>query len=226
VAAVLVQRAVVLAHARAISAPAAPEAPSRAEREKGARVAAGPATPTPSEGARPPGAGSGEGGATAHPVRVTVNGRLHVGAVEARQTLADFLRDDLGLTGTHLGCEHGVCGACTIALDGQPVRACLLLAVQADGASLRTVEGLAGPEGLSPLQDALREHHGLQCGFCTPGVLMTLEAFLAEAPDPTETQVREALAGNLCRCTGYQGIVAAALAVAAGRRRRAEEARR
>jgi carbon-monoxide dehydrogenase small subunit len=126
--------------------------------------------------------------------------------------LGDFLRRDLGLTGTHLGCEHGVCGACTVHLDGEAVRSCILFAVQADGAKVTTVEGLARPDGtLHPLQQAFRDHHGLQCGFCTPGMLMTLAAFLAENANPTEREVREAISGNLCRCTGYQGIVAAAL---------------
>jgi carbon-monoxide dehydrogenase small subunit len=134
--------------------------------------------------------------------------------VEVRKTLADFLRDDLDLTGTHLGCEHGVCGACTIVMDGAAVRSCLLFAVQAHGRDLQTVEGLADGDRLNPLQEAFREHHGLQCGFCTPGFLMTLTCFLRETPNPTEAQVREAISGNLCRCTGYKNIVAAALAAA------------
>ena len=148
-------------------------------------------------------------------IRVTVNGRVHEAAVEPRRTLADFLRDDLGLTGTHLGCEHGVCGACTIVLDGDAVRSCLLLAVQAHGREVLTVESLADGDRLHPLQEAFREHHGLQCGFCTPGFLMTLTCFLRDHPDPTEAEIREALAGNLCRCTGYKNIVAAARAAAA-----------
>ncbi len=148
-------------------------------------------------------------------IRVTVNGRVHEAAVEPRRTLADFLRDDLGLTGTHLGCEHGVCGACTIVLDGDAVRSCLLLAVQAHGREILTVESLADGDRLHPLQEAFREHHGLQCGFCTPGFLMTLTCFLRDHPDPTEAEIREALAGNLCRCTGYKNIVAAARAAAA-----------
>jgi carbon-monoxide dehydrogenase small subunit len=152
---------------------------------------------------------------TERTVRLTVNGRAVRRAVPVRVTLADFLRDELGLTGTHLGCEHGVCGACTVVMDGEPVRACLLLAVQADGAALFTVEGLADGDRLHPLQEAFRAHHGVQCGFCTPGMLMTLLCFLRERPDPGEGEVREALAGNLCRCTGYQGIVAAALDAAA-----------
>ena len=147
-------------------------------------------------------------------IRVTVNGRAHERTVEARKTLADFLRDDLDLTGTHLGCEHGVCGACTVILDGAAVRSCLLFAVQAHGHEIQTVEGLAAGDTLNPLQEAFREHHGLQCGFCTPGFLMTLTCFLRDCSNPSEAQVREAISGNLCRCTGYQNIVAAALAAA------------
>jgi aerobic carbon-monoxide dehydrogenase small subunit len=147
-------------------------------------------------------------------IRVTVNGRTYDKTVEVRKTLADFLRDDLDLTGTHLGCEHGVCGACTIVMDGAAVRSCLLFAAQAHGRELQTVEGLADGERLNPLQEAFREHHGLQCGFCTPGFLMTLTCFLRETPDPSEAEVREAISGNLCRCTGYKNIVAAALAAA------------
>ena len=150
-------------------------------------------------------------------IAVTVNGRRHQAEVETRYTLADFLRQQLQLTGTHLGCEHGVCGACTVLLDGQSVRSCLMLAVQANGHEITTVEGIAlSATELHPLQEAFREHHGLQCGFCTPGMLTTLMEFLREHPAPTEAQVREAISGNLCRCTGYQGIVDAALA-AAGR---------
>jgi len=145
-------------------------------------------------------------------ITLTVNGVRHEREVETRLTLGDFLRRDLGLTGTHLGCEHGVCGACTVHLDGEAVRSCILFAVQADGARVTTVEGLAKPDGtLHPVQQAFRDHHGLQCGFCTPGMLMTLAAFLAENANPTEREVREAISGNICRCTGYQGIVAAAL---------------
>ena len=145
-------------------------------------------------------------------ITLTVNGVRHEREVETRLTLGDFLRRDLGLTGTHLGCEHGVCGACTVHLDGEAVRSCILFAVQADGARVTTVEGLARPDGtLHPVQQAFRDHHGLQCGFCTPGMLMTLAAFLAENANPTEREVREAISGNICRCTGYQGIVAAAL---------------
>ena len=149
-------------------------------------------------------------------VRVGVNGVEYERAVEPRLLLSDFLRHELGLTGTHVGCEHGVCGACTVLIDGEPVRSCLMFAVQADGARIETVEGLAGADGaLHPIQQAFWERHGLQCGFCTPGILMTLKAFLAEAPDPTGEEVREALSGNLCRCTGYQNIVRAALDAAA-----------
>ena len=147
-------------------------------------------------------------------IRVTVNGRPYERTVEARKTLADFLRDDLALTGTHLGCEHGVCGACTIVVDGAAVRSCLLFAAQMGGPTIQTVEGLADGERLNPLQEAFREHHGLQCGFCTPGFLMTLTCFLQECPNPSEGEIREAIAGNLCRCTGYQNIVAAARAAA------------
>jgi carbon-monoxide dehydrogenase small subunit len=143
-------------------------------------------------------------------VRLTVNGHEREAATEARTTLADFLRERCGLTGTHLGCEHGVCGACTVLLDGAPVRACLVLAVQATGAEVTTVEGLSGPDGdLSLVQAAFRDCHGLQCGFCTPGFVVTVTAFLRDHPDPSDQEIREALSGNLCRCTGYQGIVAA-----------------
>ena len=149
-----------------------------------------------------------------HSVTVTVNGRVYTRAVESRLLLSDFIRHDLGLSGTHVGCEHGVCGACTVLLDGQPVRACLLLAVQVDGQTLTTVEGLGTPEKLHPLQQAFWDKHGLQCGYCTPGILMTLVPFLAENPRPTEAEVRAALSGNLCRCTGYQNIVKAVLLAA------------
>ncbi len=153
-------------------------------------------------------------------IEVTVNGQRSEREVEARLLLSDFLRHDLGLTGTHVGCEHGVCGACTVLLDGEPVRSCLLLAVQADGHEVATVESLSGPgpDRLHPLQEAFREAHGLQCGFCTPGFLMTLLPFLDENPDPTEPEIRAAISGNLCRCTGYQHIVDAVL-LAAKRRR-------
>ena len=152
-------------------------------------------------------------------IRVTVNGRVHEKSVEVRKTLADFLREDLDLTGTHLGCEHGVCGACTVAVDGAAVRSCLLFAAQMDGHAIETVESLADGETLNPLQAAFHEHHGLQCGFCTPGFLMTLTCLLRENPTPSETQIRETIAGNLCRCTGYANIVTAALTVAAQAKR-------
>lgn len=154
-------------------------------------------------------------------VAITVNGSSYERSVEARMLLSDFLRHELGLTGTHVGCEHGVCGACTVLLDGESVRSCLLFAVQANGHNITTVEGLSSltptplppgegqgvREGLHPLQQAFWEAHGLQCGYCTPGILMTLVPFLKENPDPTEEQIRHALSGNLCRCTGYQHIV-------------------
>jgi len=149
-------------------------------------------------------------------VALTVNGVQHDVEVETRRLLSDALRHDVGLTGTHVGCEHGVCGCCTVLLDGRPVRSCLVLAVQAAGADIRTVEGLAGPDGrLAPLQQAFKEHHGLQCGFCTPGFLMTASTFYREAPDMTDEEIREALGGQLCRCTGYVGIVRAVRAAAA-----------
>ena len=145
-------------------------------------------------------------------VTLTVNGKRYSAEAEVRLTLADFIRHTLGLTGTHLGCEHGVCGACTILLDGQSARSCLMLAVQADGHEILTVEGIApNDKELHPLQEAFRDNHGLQCGFCTPGMLTTLLEFLRDNPNPTEQEVRIAISGNLCRCTGYQGIVAAAL---------------
>lgn len=151
-----------------------------------------------------------------HEVSLIVNGIEYSETVESRWSLADFLRQKLGLTGTHLGCEHGVCGACTVLLEGQTVRSCLTLAVQANRKSIETVEGLApSPTELNVLQQAFWENHGLQCGFCTPGILMTLTEFLRDNPDPSEPDVREALSGNICRCTGYQGIVAAALDAAA-----------
>jgi carbon-monoxide dehydrogenase small subunit len=144
-----------------------------------------------------------------------VNGRAYTGDVEPRLLLSDFIRDQLGLTGTHVGCEHGVCGACTILWDDEPVRSCLAFAVQADGAALRTVEGLAPSDGgLHPIQQAFQESHGLQCGFCTPGILMSVEALLHANPQPSEDEVREFLGGNLCRCTGYQNIVDAVLLAA------------
>jgi aerobic carbon-monoxide dehydrogenase small subunit len=145
-------------------------------------------------------------------IAVTVNGKRHEATVPVRVTLADFLRHQLGLTGTHLGCEHGVCGACTILLDGYTARSCLMLAVQADGHEIMTVEGIATGAGtLHPLQQAFHEHHGLQCGFCTPGILTTLIELLRDNPDPTEEDIRIGISGNLCRCTGYQNIVTAAL---------------
>ena len=144
------------------------------------------------------------------PVRVTVNGRPRTVAIEPRQTLADFLRDECRLTGTHLGCEHGVCGACTVLLDGAAVRSCLVFAVQTDGAEVTTIEGIGAPDGaLSTVQEAFRDCHGLQCGFCTPGFVVSVTAFLRDHADPTNDEIRVALSGTLCRCTGYQGIVAA-----------------
>jgi len=151
-------------------------------------------------------------------VRIEINGRVYEGEVEPRTLLSDFIRHRAGLTGTHVGCEHGVCGACTVQLDGEPMRSCLMLAVQADGLSVRTVEDLAGPGGeLSPLQQAFTDHHALQCGFCTAGFLMTADALLRRrrAEPIGEAEIREELAGNLCRCTGYEGIVAAVRAAAA-----------
>jgi carbon-monoxide dehydrogenase small subunit len=142
-------------------------------------------------------------------IALTVNGVPHRATVETRKTLADFLREDCVLTGTHLGCEHGVCGACTVILDGDALRSCLMFAVQADGATITTVEGLAPPGELSPIQEAFRAEHGLQCGFCTPGFIVSVHAFLAEHPEPTREEILDALSGNLCRCTGYQGIVRA-----------------
>jgi aerobic-type carbon monoxide dehydrogenase small subunit (CoxS/CutS family) len=141
-------------------------------------------------------------------IAVRVNGELHEGEVEPRTLLSDFIRHDVGLTGTKVGCEHGVCGACTVQLDGEPVRSCLMLAVQANGRSLRTIEGLA-IDGEHPLQRAFHERHALQCGFCTAGFLMSLEPFVRDHPEPSEAEIREALAGNICRCTGYRGMVEA-----------------
>ena len=140
-------------------------------------------------------------------VSVTVNGRLRSAEVEPRLLLSDLLRHHFGLTGTHVGCEHGVCGACTVRLDGEAVRSCLLLAVQADGTAIVTVEGLAGTDGLTPLQEAFRRHHALQCGFCTPGILVAAEHFLEVNPAPTREEITEMLSGQLCRCTGYTPIV-------------------
>jgi carbon-monoxide dehydrogenase small subunit len=145
-----------------------------------------------------------------HPIRLTVNGKQVERDVESRLLLSDFLRHELELTGTHVGCEHGVCGACTILADGEAVRSCLMFAVQADGVKLETVEGLGADGSLHPIQEAFKEAHGLQCGFCTPGILMTLVPFLRDNPDPSEDEIRQALSGNLCRCTGYANIVKAA----------------
>jgi carbon-monoxide dehydrogenase small subunit len=154
-------------------------------------------------------------------ISVHVNDAAYDREVETRLTLADFLRHELKLTGTHVGCEHGVCGACTVLVDGVSVRSCLMLAVQADGSTIETIEGLApGPNELNPLQQAFMKNHGLQCGFCTPGMLMTLTEYLRREPNPTEEDVREVLSGNICRCTGYQAIVAAALDAAAAMRER------
>lgn len=144
---------------------------------------------------------------TKHTIHLTINGTEYTQEVEPRLLLSDFLRHELGLTGTHVGCEHGVCGACTILFDGQPVRSCLMLAVQANGHDLQTVESLGTPDNLHPVQQAFHEAHGLQCGFCTPGFLMTLVPFLEQNPNPSEAEIRQALSGNLCRCTGYQHIV-------------------
>lgn len=150
---------------------------------------------------------------------MTVNGRRVEGAPPSRMLLSDFLKEDVGLTGVRVGCEHGVCGACTILVDGRTVRACLMLAVQADGADVRTVESLARDGRLHPLQQAFWEQHGLQCGYCTPGMLMTAVELLEHTPDPTEAEVREAIAGNICRCTGYVHIVRSILAAAATMRK-------
>jgi aerobic-type carbon monoxide dehydrogenase small subunit (CoxS/CutS family) len=173
-----------------------------------------------------------------HAISLQVNGQQHDLLIEARRTLADMLRHDLGYTGTHLGCEHGICGACTVLMDGAPVRACLVFGVQADGTQVRTVEGLADAEQLSDLQQSFSDHHALQCGFCTPGFLMLIEAYLAESATRTESatqteagslteeQARELVASNLCRCTGYQGIVEALQATAAARAKARAQARR
>ena len=149
-----------------------------------------------------------------HQIRLDVNGAVHDLQVPARRLLSDCLRHDLELTGTHVGCEHGVCGACTVLVDGAPMRSCLLLAVSVDGARITTVEGLAAGDTLSPVQQAFRDCHGLQCGFCTPGFLTTITAGLRENPDPSKDEAREMIAGNLCRCTGYQNIVKAVLRAA------------
>jgi carbon-monoxide dehydrogenase small subunit len=143
------------------------------------------------------------------PVRLRVNGRSCEVTIEPRKLLSDVIREDVRLTGTHVGCEHGVCGACTVLLDGQPVRSCLLFAVQVQDREIKTIEAVATDGKLNPLQQALHEEHGLQCGFCTPGIVMTFEAYLRDSPHPTEREIREVLSGNLCRCTGYQNIVKA-----------------
>ena len=151
-------------------------------------------------------------------IRLTVNGKSYEGRCEPRKLLVDFIREDLGLTGTHIGCEHGICGACTIKFDGCAARSCLMLAVQADGRRIDTVESLGTADQLSTLQAAFRRHHALQCGFCTPGILMSLDDYLRRHPDPTEVEIRNLLSGHLCRCTGYTGIVQAALEAAAALR--------
>jgi carbon-monoxide dehydrogenase small subunit len=152
-------------------------------------------------------------------IELIVNGRPHRILAEPRKLLCDVLRDDLTLTGTHVGCEHGVCGACTVLVDGKPARSCLIYAVQMQGHAVTTIEGLCAPDGgLTDLQQALHEAHGLQCGFCTPGIVVTMQAWLGEHPDPDEAEIREALSGNLCRCTGYQNIVTAVAATARRRR--------
>src|SRR5271170_6110699 len=153
-----------------------------------------------------------------HDVTMTINGRRHSGTVEARSSLADFLRDDAGYTGVHLGCEHGVCGTCTVIVDDKAVRSCLMLAVQAEGSEVKTAEGLAAPDGsLHPVQQALMDEHALQCGFCTPGVVMTLAALVNGGRRPGEAQILEALSGHICRCTGYQGLRRAAKKIAGGK---------
>ncbi|HVH31071.1 MAG TPA: (2Fe-2S)-binding protein [bacterium] len=172
--------------------------------------------PRRTHGATPPRASSGGRNATPalvdrKEITLRINGNTHAAAVDVRTTLVDFIREHVGLTGTHVGCGHGVCGACTVLLDGAPVRSCLLFAVQADGEEISTVEALGTPEHLHPIQEAFRDHHGLQCGFCTPGFLMTTVALLHDRPTPSEAEIRSALSGNLCRCTGYQGIVEAVL---------------
>ena len=153
-----------------------------------------------------------------HRIAFTLNGKPVSGEAEPRLLLSDFLRHVLGATGTHVGCEHGVCGACTVQVDGRAARSCLMLAVQAEGRAVRTVEGLAEGDGLTDLQAAFRRHHALQCGYCTPGMLMTLDAYLSARPKPDADEIRDVLSGHLCRCTGYVGIVAAVLEVAAKRR--------
>ena len=175
-----------------------------------------PARPRGCRSCACPGTTAGDGGLVNALARVelSINGECVVREVEPRRLLSDFLREDLGLTGTHVGCEHGVCGACTVHLDGRSVRSCLLFTVQAAGSEITTVEGVGGPETLHPLQEALSEHHGLQCGFCTPGMVMTALELIQRDPSPSETAIRQALAGNLCRCTGYEAIVRAIEATA------------
>ncbi len=151
-------------------------------------------------------------------ITITVNGTTHQVSVEPRKILADVLREDLGLTGTHLACEHGVCGACTVIVDGDAIRSCLQFAVQADGASVTTVEGLANGDELTAVQQAMADHHGLQCGFCTPGVVVSMTALLDANPSPTDQEIREGMSGNICRCTGYQGILQAVRQAADARR--------
>ncbi|MBS1886144.1 MAG: (2Fe-2S)-binding protein [Actinobacteria bacterium] len=158
-------------------------------------------------------------------VELNVNGMSHVGLAEPRTLLSDFLRHDLELTGTHVGCEQGVCGACTVLVDGEPVRSCLTFAVQMEGARIETVEALSADGALHPIQEAFRNTHGLQCGFCTPGFLLTAKALLEENPSPSEAEIREHLSGNVCRCTGYQGIVDAVLEAAANGKDQADEPR-
>ena len=154
-------------------------------------------------------------------IKITLNGHEISENVDPRLNLADFLRHSLGVTGTHVGCEHGVCGACTVNVDGLAVRSCLMFAIQADGKSITTIEGIANSDdSLHPIQEAFQKHHGLQCGFCTPGMIITLEAFLKKNPSPTENEVRKAISGNICRCTGYQQIVSAALEAADNLRKR------
>jgi len=155
-------------------------------------------------------------------IKVKVNGVEYEGDVEPRRHLSDFLREDLQLKGTHVGCEHGICGACTVLMNGEPVRSCLVFAVQADGTEIMTIEGLAQDGKLHPLQESFQEHHGLQCGFCTPGQLMTAYHFLQEKPDPTEEEVREAISGVLCRCTGYKQVIESVLGAAAKMKRAKE----
>jgi carbon-monoxide dehydrogenase small subunit len=201
--------------------------PADADWAAAGRLAQGQVEPEPDIHRRPDRAcaarGGGEGGMSefagaaeerVYDVVLHVNGVLRPATVPARRLLSDCLRHDLRLTGTHVGCEHGVCGACTVLVDGRPMRSCLMLAVSAEGAEITTVEGLGTPEDMHPVQQAFRECHGLQCGFCTPGFLTTIAAFIEDNPEPTEDEAREAISGNLCRCTGYQNIVKATLRAA------------